>query len=198
MIVSYSQVSKAAGLMLVPYLLWLLFSTAINGWIVHHNASFAEMKAMQTSGLDHDKYMRIAIELAQENPRAPFAAVLVDQKSGEIVATGLNQSSSNPTLHGEIAAINTYAQLEGDDWQELTLYTTAEPCCMCQGAILWAGIAEVVFGTSIAELRRIGWKQIDIPAHEVIARSWKPDIAVLGGVRAEECDQLFRKALTQR
>jgi tRNA(Arg) A34 adenosine deaminase TadA len=27
-----------------------------------------------------------------------------------------------------------------------TLYTSAEPCAMCAGAIYWAGIGRVVFG----------------------------------------------------
>ncbi len=40
MILAYSRASRAAGLMLAPYLAWLLFATAINGWIVTHNAPF--------------------------------------------------------------------------------------------------------------------------------------------------------------
>ena len=31
-----------------------------------------------------------------------------------------------------LANTNDYARLRGTDWHELTLYTTAEPCCMCQ------------------------------------------------------------------
>ena len=153
---------------------------------------------MKAADIDHAKIMLVAIELAKKNPVAPFAAVLVDRRSGEIVASGVNQSSSNPTLHGEIAAINDYAAREGRDWDQLTLYTTAEPCCMCQGAILWAGIDEVVYGTSITELQRIGWRQIDIGAQEVAARSWNPELAIFGGVRASECDQLFRDAMSLR
>ena len=77
--------------------------------------------------------MKEAIELAHQNPRAPFGSVLVDRRTGEIVARGVNDSSANPTLHGEIAAINDYALRENVDWNELTLYTTAEPCCRWSG-----------------------------------------------------------------
>ena len=35
------------------------------------------------------------------------------------------------------------------DPSQLVLYTTAEPCPMCQGAISWSGIGTVVSGTSI-------------------------------------------------
>ena len=41
MIVTYGKISKAAGLMLVPYLTWLILATAINGWIVQNNPPFA-------------------------------------------------------------------------------------------------------------------------------------------------------------
>ena len=82
----------------------------------------------------------------------------------------------------------------GTEWHELTLYTTAEPCCMCQGAILWSGIQEVCFGTSIARLQSLGWKQIEIPAAEIVARSWNPHVAIIEGVCADECDQLFVEA----
>lgn len=138
--------------------------------------------------------MQKAIEQAQQNPKAPFGSVLVDRRTGKVVASGVNQSSDNPTLHGEIATINDYARQAKTDWDQLTLYTTAEPCCMCQGAILWSGIREVVFGTSISKLKALGWKQIDIAASEVVARSWDPDVLIISGVRVAECDQLFKAA----
>lgn len=137
--------------------------------------------------------MREAIAIASNNPQAPFGAVLVDRSLNTVVARGCNQSLVNPTLHGEIAAINDYVRQNGKNWSELTLYTTAEPCCMCQGAIIWAGIAEVVFGTSISELQQLGWKQIDIPSREVAARSWQPRLAIIAGLLAKECDELFQR-----
>ena len=150
---------------------------------------------MQSPSLDHTGYMKKAMDLGKTNPRAPFGAVLVDRRTVAVVGSGVNQVSLNPTLHGEIAAINDYALQCGTDWLELTLYTTAEPCCMCQGAILWSGIREVVFGTSISQLKEIGWKQIDIASEEVVDRSWNPNVHILGGICADECDRLFREAL---
>jgi tRNA(Arg) A34 adenosine deaminase TadA len=134
-----------------------------------------------------------AIEVARQNPHAPFGSVLVDRRVGKVVARGVNSSSSNPTFHGEIAAINDYVQQGGNDWSELTLYTTAEPCCMCQGAFLWAGVDNVVFGISIADLKQLGWRQIDIPATEVVERSWSAGAQVVGGVRRDECLELFER-----
>lgn len=80
----------------------------------------------------------------------------------------------------------------------LILYTTAEPCPMCQGAILWSGMETVVFGTSIRSLQKLGYRQIDILAEEVVRRSpaWK--CTILGGVLEEACDALFELAMLQR
>jgi ribosomal protein L7/L12 len=43
--------------------------------------------------LDHERYMRRAIELAANVPDVPFGAVIVDRSSGQIVAEGWNKSS---------------------------------------------------------------------------------------------------------
>jgi tRNA(Arg) A34 adenosine deaminase TadA len=128
------------------------------------------------SDLDHERYMRRTIKLAGNVPSVPFGALIVDRRTGKIVAEGWNKSSANPTWHGEIDAINQLAESQEEyEGEDLVLYTTAEPCPMCQGAILWSGIETVVYGTSIRLLQSQGWRQIDILAEEVVRRSpsWK-------------------------
>ncbi len=139
--------------------------------------------------------MRRALEIGRRNPEAPFGAVLVDGLSREVVAEGVNRWRENPIWHGEIDAINRCAATSpGIDWSQLRLYTTAEPCCMCQGAILWTGIPEVIFGTSIRTLQRMGWNQIDILAEEVAGRAPFATCRLIGGVLEKECDALFEAA----
>src|SRR6266542_3854006 len=60
--------------------------------------------------VDHEKFMRRAIELArktavEDNAGGPFAAVVV--RDGEIVGEGWNRvvAEHDPTWHGEVAAI---------------------------------------------------------------------------------------------
>ena len=143
-----------------------------------------------------DQYMRRAIRLAENNPRHPFAALLVDQKRGAVIAEGWNRSVHNPTWHGEMDAINKGAATDGKlDWTKLTLYTTAEPCAMCQGAVAWTGISRVVFGSSIPFLKSLNWWAIDIRAEELARRAPFRSCAVVGGVLEEECNKLFRTAL---
>lgn len=141
---------------------------------------------------DHDRYMRRAIDLTAHVPELPFAAVIVDREREVIVAEGWNKSSMNPTWHGEIDAINALVRADRlAAGGELIMYTTAEPCPMCMGAILWSGINIVVFGSSIRFLLDTGWRQLDISAQEVANRSPGWRCCVIGGVLETECNELF-------
>ena len=142
---------------------------------------------------------RRAIEVARGNPACPFGAVLVDADTLEVVCEGLNRTQASPVRHGEIEAIERCAaERSAMEWSRLWLYTTAEPCCMCQGAILWAGIRRVIFGTSIETLRKLGWRQIEIPAAEVIRRTPEARCELIGSVLEAECDSLFQEAFERR
>jgi tRNA(Arg) A34 adenosine deaminase TadA len=145
--------------------------------------------------LDHARYMRLAIEQAEKVPALPFGAVIVHRDSGHVLARGHNRTAVSPTFHGEIDAINRLAAKQPRiDWAPLVLYTTAEPCPMCQSAVSWAGIGVVVYGSSIPFLKDLGWWQIDIRAEEVARRTPFRRTAILGGVLETECNRLFRKS----
>ena len=144
-----------------------------------------------------EQYMMQAIRLAGNVPKYPFGAILVDQEKGLVVAEGWNRSVSNPTWHGEMDAINKCAASHPRiDWTRLTLYTTAEPCAMCQGAVAWSGIKRVVFGSSIPFLKSLNWWAIDIRAGELARLAPFRQCTVVGGVLEEQCNKLFRTALT--
>ena len=133
-------------------------TSAFSSWILSHAAAFErQASASHSKGIQqstsHDDYMRQAIAMAQKVPKFPFGAVIIRRTTGAIIAKGFNRSSENPTFHGEIDAINRCAAAHSQiDWTELDLYTTAEPCPMCQSAIEWAGISTVYYGTSIPYL----------------------------------------------
>jgi tRNA(adenine34) deaminase len=147
---------------------------------------------------DDESHMRRAIRLAGNNLKYPFAAVLVDEER-RVVGEGWNRSVHNPTWHGEMDAINKCAAAHpGIDWTRLTLYTTAEPCAMCQGAVAWAGIKRVVFGSSIPFLKSVDVWAIDIRAEELARLAAFRKCAVVGGVLEEDCNKLFRAALNVR
>ena len=144
--------------------------------------------------MNHERYMRRAIEIARGNPAAPFGCVIADRETGEILAEGLNDADRSPILHGETAAIMDLAQRNpAADPSGLILYTTAEPCPMCSGAILWSGIPSVVLGTRIEKLKKLGRPLIDVPCEEVSARASFGGFEVVYGVLEGECDSLFEE-----
>ncbi|SEL29036.1 guanine deaminase [Ruminococcus sp. YRD2003] len=110
-----------------------------------------------------DKFMKIAIAEAQKGIRAghggPFGCVIV--KDGEVVGRGHNEvvKRKDPTCHGEVMAIrNACKELGTFDLSGCDLYTTAAPCPMCRGAILWANIGKVYFGCNVDDTDSIGFR----------------------------------------
>lgn len=141
-----------------------------------------------------EHYMQIAIQLAKHNPQAPFAALIVDNKTGKILGEGLNASKINPTFHGEMVAIYDCLKKHPHvDWSNVTLYTTAEPCSMCQSAIIWAGISRVGFATSLGYLTSHGWDQINLSAAEVNAKAPFYKGTLTSGILADKSNILFNK-----
>ena len=62
---------------------------------------------------------------------------------------------------------------------------------MCSGAILWSWLPLVVYGTSIAALKRLGLPQTDLPTEEVAVRSSFGGFETVAGVLEGERDTLF-------
>jgi tRNA(Arg) A34 adenosine deaminase TadA len=100
----------------------------------------------------NDQYMQLAIAAAQAARReggVAIGAVLVEESSGKVVATGgsLVGVTKDPTAHAEVNCIRAAAKNLGTgDLYEYTLYSTLEPCHMCLSAAAWAKIPRVFFG----------------------------------------------------
>ena len=103
--------------------------------------------------MDHEKYMREALELAREaaaEGEVPVGCVIADG-SGAIIGRGRNrrEARADATAHAEIEAIREAGEKLGS-WRldGCTLYVTLEPCPMCAGAIINARVPALVFGAS--------------------------------------------------
>lgn len=142
---------------------------------------------------DHDQQMMLrAISVARGNPSAPFGTVVSRLNDQSVVVEGLNDSKGNPLHHGEIVAINRIVSLpEPPAFDQLCLYTTAEPCPMCLAAILWAGIPRVVYGTTVATLLSKGWTQFKLPSLHLVDSFTGNTCEFVGPVCETECDLLF-------
>lgn len=115
---------------------------------------------------------------ARERGRHPFGAVVADE-NGVIVARRGNNSMpplGDPTQHAELtAAACATEHLTAAQLARATLYTSAEPCVMCAGAIYWTGIGRVVYALSEERLFGLTGDNPEnptfaLPCREVFAR----------------------------
>lgn len=94
--------------------------------------------------------MREALKLAREAQMAgevPVGAVVVCKEKIIACARNERETSGDPTAHAEVLALRRAAEALGTRRMEgCTLYVTLEPCPMCAGAIVMAGIDAVFFG----------------------------------------------------
>jgi tRNA(Arg) A34 adenosine deaminase TadA len=140
-----------------------------------------------------EKFMRLALEEAAlgDDPYY-FGAVIV--RGGEALARGRNlwNQLQDPTAHAEMVAIKRFLSEYGiDEIKGTTLYCNGESCPMCMGAIIWCGISRVVFGASIAQLAT-KFGQIMITDADIADKTPFADVALTGGVLAEESLKLFK------
>ena len=102
-------------------------------------------------------HLRAAIAIARrarENGNHPFGAVLVNA-DGDIVLEGENTvvTRQDVTGHAETNLVRSAtARFDRDFLRACTLYSSAEPCPMCSGAIFWSQIGRVVFALGIDKL----------------------------------------------
>ncbi len=133
--------------------------------------------------------MRVAVDVAKD-ANTPFGAVLVDEE-GQHVAGFNTTKLDGATAHAEMNVIQKMTQLDYDEAEDLVLYTTVEPCPMCMGAIIWAGIGSVKYGLSIEEVSAYT-KQIMIESLELAKKSWR-EVMITGGLEKEKCLELWKQ-----
>ncbi|MBI4609798.1 MAG: nucleoside deaminase [Candidatus Rokubacteria bacterium] len=147
---------------------------------------------------DHDRFMALAVEEARGGLRAgerPFGSVVV--RHGEVIGRGRNlvNSTKDPTAHAETLAIRDAAKnLSDSRLAGCIVYTTCEPCPMCCGAILWAGIDTLVIGTRYTSIRQLSNGLFDLRDYTVdrLVALTGFKLNIVSGVMAAECDAIYR------
>src|ERR1700746_4072277 len=102
--------------------------------------------------------IQLSIEGVQSGRGGPFGAVIVN--GGKIIAEAANQvtSTNDPTAHAEVLAIRKACQvLDCFELRNCELYTSCEPCPMCLGAIYWARLSRIYFGSLAADASQAGF-----------------------------------------
>lgn len=145
--------------------------------------------------MEHKRYLDRAIELSQsarDRGNMPFGAVLVGP-SGEILLEQENVEITEKrcTGHAETILAERASGLYSKEFLwDCTLYTIAEPCAMCSGAIYWGNIGTVVFGITEKKLFELTGSDpknptFDLPCHIVFDAGQK-DVTLIGPIDGYE------------
>lgn len=154
---------------------------------------------MLTAPRDTDEmYMSLALDEARQAARCgeiPIGAVVVC--GDKVIARAHNRTEqlTDVTAHAEIMAVTTAAMhLGGKYLPDCTLYVTVEPCLMCAGALAWAQLGRLVYGTP--DDKRGSHTYFSTP--ELDSPPLHPRTQVTAGVLAEEARELMQSFFRRR
>ena len=147
--------------------------------------------------------MRLLNRLAERNVRegggGPFAALVRDGASGEIVAAGVNRvlASGLSSMHAEVTTLSL-AQTRRGAWDlgaagaaPLELWVNARPCVMCYGATMWSGVTRLVIAVDGPEVEELtGFDEGPMP-EDWIGRFRERGIEVETDVLREEAVEVL-------
>ena len=134
--------------------------------------------------------MLLAIEQALEGRKEgnpPVGSIIV--KDGNIISSGRNRANSDLdlTAHAEVDAIRKVDPLLHSQLSGSTLYSTGEPCILCAGGIVLAGISRVVVGGNYHKsVGLVGDYSLE-QAFDLVERA---HIEVIRGVLLEKCEAM--------
>lgn len=145
--------------------------------------------------LDHAALLRLAIgesRKAREAGNHPFACILVGP-DGTVLMTQHNafMPDHDMTGHAErVLMTRASTTLQHELLKDCTIYTSAEPCAMCAGAIYWTGLKRVVFGLTERALKEITGNHpenptLDLPC-EVVFAAGQRKVEVIGPMLEDE------------
>lgn len=136
--------------------------------------------------------MRKALDEAHQaynKGEIPIGAVIVCRDMIVARAHNLTETLTDVTAHAEMQAITMAANTLGGKYlTDCTLYVTVEPCPMCAGAMGWAQIPRIIYGT--ADEKR-GFRMY-------APRVLHPKATCIGGILEEECRELMQQFFRQR
>ena len=140
-------------------------------------------------------FLRRSFEVARRaitHGNHPFGALLVDA-NGKVLLEAENgyMPSRDGTAHAErLLASQACTSIDAVVLRSATMYSSAEPCAMCAGAIYWAGIGRLVYGLSEHRLKELTGNHpenptLDLPCREVFS-SGQQTTEVIGPLLEDE------------
>ena len=148
-----------------------------------------------TDAAQDELLLRRAFEVARRARRHgnhPFGALLANA-AGEVLLEVENgfHPARDMTAHAERLLASEASRSWGATFLAgCTVYSSAEPCAMCAGALYWAGVGRVVYGLGERRLKEITGNDpenptLDLPCRVVFAAGQRA-LEVVGPLLEEE------------
>lgn len=127
---------------------------------------------------------------AKESGNNPFGCLLADAEGNILLEQGNceNEHKGDCTGHAETELMRraSMAYSKEELWN-CTMFTSAEPCAMCSGAIYWGNLGRVVYIASEVTLKRYTGSDprnptLALPSRVVFACGQKEGIKVVGPI----------------
>jgi tRNA(Arg) A34 adenosine deaminase TadA len=158
--------------------------------------NFRTEQQMPMTRDDDERLLREAISEARKSREGgdhPFGALLADRDGRVLMrqGNGFTSEGRDRTAHAErVLASRAAKEYEPGFLASCTLYSSAEPCAMCAGAIYWAGIGRLVYGQSEAHLKAMTGDHdenptLDLPCRQVFAAGQRPT-EIIGPILEDE------------
>ncbi|PNS07518.1 nucleoside deaminase [Solilutibacter silvestris] len=154
-----------------------------------------------------DAKVALAVALSKRNIEAgsggPFGAA-VFSPDHKVVAIGVNRvvTQSCSVAHAETMAFMLAQQRlqrprlnrndDGSVWGPITLATSAQPCCQCYGATVWAGIDRLLIGARAEDVMALTeFDEGPLPA-DWIGELQRRDIEVVRDLQRDDACAVLR------
>jgi tRNA(Arg) A34 adenosine deaminase TadA len=152
---------------------------------------------------DDESRVALAIDLARRNVEAktggPFGAV-VFRDDGRVVSVGVNRvvpmncSVAHAEMMAYMLAQSTLQRKRlNETGERFILATSAQPCCQCYGATVWAGVDELLVGARTSDTEELTeFNEGPLPA-DWIGELEKLGIAVKRDILRERAREVFKR-----
>jgi tRNA(Arg) A34 adenosine deaminase TadA len=152
--------------------------------------------------MDDENFLRLAFDVARaarDRGQHPFGCLIVGPDGVVLMEQGnaFEEEGHDMTAHAErLIASRASRQWRPSFLGACTLYTSAEPCAMCAGAIYWAGLGRVVYGQTEASLKAATGDHpenptLDLPCRTVFDAGQRK-VEVVGPLLEDEAAEIQR------
>ena len=134
---------------------------------------------------------------ARAHGNRAFGAMLVAGNGAVLAVAENSQITEEQVLaHAEMNLLRrAVLDFTPDVLATATMYSSAEPCAMCAGAMFWSGVGRLVFGLSGDRLHELSGFPPHMPvasARDVLARSGG-QIEIIGPIFELEAEEIFKE-----